>query len=387
MNYITVAVTCVIALMLGIVMLLENEMLVVSIKKKFGLLAILIIVEIIVDAILIATNGKGIISVNLSKIMKIVEFSVSPVVVGIFANIIARENIWKKIRKYFIILFSLNLLGQTITFFVPFMFSFDKNSLYSRTSYTYIYLVILMLCILLLVISTSNSIIQDTKKISCTIVLSAIYLIIGICIRVVCPETNSDWLCITFCYLIFIIYFCNNYLKIDSLTSLLNRRAFDNKLATINFSTAVIVIDANNFKKINDSYGHQSGDLALSKIAETIFNVYSRVGFCYRIGGDEFCIILRQGMLKKLTHETENCDTYLMLENLTKAMNEEMQSLSDKYPVLKDGVSQGYGIYFSKKDMPNIEKTITIEQAFKIADRRMYKNKSEFKHTEEDSIE
>ena len=175
------------------------------------------------------------------------------------------------------------------------------------------------------------------------------------------------------------IYFANNYLKIDSLTLLLNRRAFDNKMAAINYSTALIIIDANDFKSVNDNFGHQSGDFALSKISENIFSVYSKIGFCYRIGGDEFCVILKKGMLEKLTYDTENCDTYKMLEKMIDQLHKNIKKMSKQYPILKNGVSQGYGIYFSKQDKPSITNSVTIEEVFKIADERMYKKKMERK--------
>lgn len=314
MNYITIAVACVIALVLGIVMLYENEMMSIEIKRKFTFLALIIICEIVIDTVLLVADGRDVISEKTFKFWRIVEYSVSQVIVAFFANIITHESIWNKIRKCFVILIVTNLIGQIITFLG-----------YISCSSFYVYSIILIGCIVLLVFSTSKSIVQSNAKISYTIVFLASFWIIGIFVKEIFHESNFDWLCVSFCYLIFIIYFCNNYLKVDSLTSLLNRRAFDNKMETINFSTAIIVIDANDFKKINDSYGHQSGDLALSKISEIIFKVYNKIGFCYRIGGDEFCVILRQGMLKKLTYETKNCDTYLMLENLIKMLNEEIK--------------------------------------------------------------
>lgn len=383
MDYIVVALMCVIAMFLGIVMLSENETLSKGKRRKLAMLALLIICEIMIDTFLFSVNDDFFVSPTICKILKITEFTLSPIILAIFSSIITRKNSWEKIRKLFILLISLNSIGQIITFFVPFMFVIDENSVYYRTQYTFIYIVILIIGFVLLGVSDLNSIIQNNGKISYTIIFTTFFLLLGIGIRAICPKNNSDWLCVTFGYLIFTIHFCNNYLKIDSLTSLLNRRAFDNKMATINYSTAIILIDANDFKQINDTYGHQSGDLALSKISETIFKVYSKIGYCYRIGGDEFCVILKQGMLQKLTYETENCDTYLMLENLTKLLFEEIKRVSEKYPILENGVSQGYGVYFSKKDMPTIQKSVTIEEVFEIADKRMYKNKANFKNAEE----
>ena len=51
--------------------------------------------------------------------------------------------------------------------------------------------------------------------------------------------------------------------------------------------------DIDNFKQINDCYGHVQGDVCLAEIAECIKKVYANYGYCYRVGGDEFCVLLK----------------------------------------------------------------------------------------------
>ncbi len=53
----------------------------------------------------------------------------------------------------------------------------------------------------------------------------------------------------------------------------------------------LVVFDVDDFKQINDRYGHMKGDLCLADIAECIKKAYASFGYCYRIGGDEFCVI------------------------------------------------------------------------------------------------
>lgn len=49
------------------------------------------------------------------------------------------------------------------------------------------------------------------------------------------------------------------------------------------------------FKQVNDQYGHVKGDICLAEIAACIKRAYARHGYCYRTGGDEFCVLLRDG--------------------------------------------------------------------------------------------
>jgi diguanylate cyclase (GGDEF)-like protein len=86
----------------------------------------------------------------------------------------------------------------------------------------------------------------------------------------------------------------------DSLTSLLNRRAFtelvDGYLKRVEESErqprgALLVIDVDHFKLVNDRFGHESGDEALKLIAQTIRESVRDTDLVGRIGGEEFCVV------------------------------------------------------------------------------------------------
>lgn len=89
------------------------------------------------------------------------------------------------------------------------------------------------------------------------------------------------------------------YAHHDPLTQLLNRRQFDNMLKyTIDTCErtkrkfALLFVDLDHFKNVNDTYGHDVGDMLLKKIASIFQNSLRREDLIARVGGDEFCIIL-----------------------------------------------------------------------------------------------
>ena len=107
-------------------------------------------------------------------------------------------------------------------------------------------------------------------------------------------------------FLIFIIYFV--YIKIkkgieiesitDKLTGLFNRMYFDvifnyfiEKYKRNKTPFSMLIIDIDNFKKINDTYGHQKGDEILENIGEIIKTTIRKTDFAFRYGGEEFVII------------------------------------------------------------------------------------------------
>jgi diguanylate cyclase len=86
---------------------------------------------------------------------------------------------------------------------------------------------------------------------------------------------------------------------IDSLTGVLNRRGLEDAsikmqdiCKRINLSMAVLLIDIDYFKKVNDTYGHLVGDDVLRHIAKTIGGVLRSSDVLGRYGGEEFCAFL-----------------------------------------------------------------------------------------------
>jgi diguanylate cyclase len=88
----------------------------------------------------------------------------------------------------------------------------------------------------------------------------------------------------------------------DPLTRIANRRAFDEYVARsvemyMAFAQpmAMLVVDVDHFKTVNDSHGHISGDEVLRQVADALVKVFLRKSdFVSRLGGDEFAIVLRE---------------------------------------------------------------------------------------------
>jgi len=85
----------------------------------------------------------------------------------------------------------------------------------------------------------------------------------------------------------------------DGLTGLFNRRFFDVQLARLfsisnreNSSLALLVIDVDNFKQFNDTYGHDQGDIALQQVSLKLSQAGRKSDYVCRYGGEEFAVIL-----------------------------------------------------------------------------------------------
>jgi diguanylate cyclase len=87
--------------------------------------------------------------------------------------------------------------------------------------------------------------------------------------------------------------------QVDQLTQVLNRRGLDESFARESARSdrhgaplCVVMIDVDNFKSVNDRYGHQAGDAALVHIASTLRRTLRPVDVVARYGGEEFAVLL-----------------------------------------------------------------------------------------------
>jgi len=100
----------------------------------------------------------------------------------------------------------------------------------------------------------------------------------------------------------------------DALTGISNRHHFTqqaerslSQCARAGESAAVIMIDLDRFKAINDTYGHEAGDWVLKQVAVTCAGLCRRIDHFGRIGGEEFAILLHGCELKSAVRLAEDC--------------------------------------------------------------------------------
>jgi diguanylate cyclase (GGDEF)-like protein len=117
----------------------------------------------------------------------------------------------------------------------------------------------------------------------------------------------------------------------DALTGLANRKKFTDRLryalaalARSNKILAVVYLDLNGFKQINDRLGHESGDKVLQIIAQRLLDTVRACDTVARLGGDEFAVLLED--------INDQADAEQTVQRLQKAISEPMEALHD-YPI------------------------------------------------------
>ena len=144
----------------------------------------------------------------------------------------------------------------------------------------------------------------------------------------------------------------------DELTRCLNRHAYENDMKKLNLSEEWVYIsaDLNGLKRANDSYGHMAGDELICAAADCMRDSFHEYGKVYRIGGDEFAVII-----------TENPN---QVEELIHSFDSNVANWHGKFV---DSMAVSYGWVFSTER--NWGSAYEISKA---ADARMYQSKERY---------
>ncbi len=152
--------------------------------------------------------------------------------------------------------------------------------------------------------------------------------------------------------------FYENLAYRDSLTGLFNRLAYDRAISSVDVTTAsyiVVIFDLNNLKFFNDTYGHTIGDTYIKDSSSLIQQAFKNLGPVYRIGGDEFCILMKEKSIFQYETATRQLDTLVYNYNRVSE-------------ILKINIAYGYGLYDPKIDRD-------IYETRNRADAMMYERK------------
>lgn len=149
----------------------------------------------------------------------------------------------------------------------------------------------------------------------------------------------------------------------DHLTKVYNRRYGDRHIPKLlqkaelkKENLVIFILDVNNFKGLNDTFGHQAGDIALKKLSSVLLKNIRKSDLVIRWGGDEFLIVVQN---------TDKCMVENLIDRVTTSFKTEMEGYNQNDIDL--GISFGYAAF--PNDSKNYRELLTI------ADKKMYKAK------------
>lgn len=277
-----------------------------------------------------------------------------------------------KHRVYTILWISAALCSAIVisTAFTKQVFYFDEAGIYNRGPLFWLPMSILFVMMLVI----ESFIINQKSKIEVnhyrSLILFLVLPLFGWTLQFFVFGLPFSLISATFAAQVVFTNIQNRSMDTDYLTGIFNRKELDRhmqnkvEIATSNHTFSAILLDIDNFKSINDCFGHYEGDIALISTANILRDSVSQKGFIARYGGDEFCIVF-------------DLDDSSGLEAAIHSINNRLQDFNEntKKPY-KLNFSIGYDIYH-----PSIVNG--TELFLKTIDQKMYGEKKFRKKTSE----
>ena len=289
---------------------------------------------------------------TVKTILMAIRYSATPFILSLVIVVLVRH------QKIFVFIPAFVLLVlDFVSIFTGIVFGLDKDYKLVRGPLGFLPYIIsglYMVFLIYLLIKRSNKRAME--------IVPIVFLAVALSSGVIFPFVFGQDFAQIFCSIIAValfIYYVFTVLQLnkkDALTGLLNRQTY--YLETNRFRkdiTAIVSLDMNGLKKINDTYGHAAGDEALVTLAFCFARACKGKQSAYRMGGDEFTIVCR-----KNTEE----EVKALIERIEKFVGETKYTCSIGYSYHENGVPQ-------------------LEDLLKESDEKMYSNKADFYRTHE----
>lgn len=319
-------------------------------KKPFLFGIVLTIIMILSEAGTIFTGNGNTGLRDLNIFCNVVGFALTPIIP--FALVAISDITILQTHKFLLLPLLFNIAAAVLSPVFKLIFYVDINNHYERGDFFYIFVVIYIINLIILVISTLHTGRIHHYPIEGKMMALTLFTVAGTSIQLVFPEVYSSWHCVTLALLLYFLLLSEFDSSFDTLTGLYNRAAFEKaaKQMTGRKAFSVIVLDVNDFKSINDTYGHDYGDIVLKAVAAIIRKSFDNHYTCYRAGGDEFYIICKETNQERIEHQ---------LRSMTNVLEEERENNSD-LPT----IAYGYSIFRGG--------SLNFQKILKEADEQMY---------------
>lgn len=332
-------------------------------KESILFLAFTIIVLFLSVVVTIEKGSQTIGNVVLGTVFTSLGYIFRPVLLYIFILLANMEQVRSK--KFYILL-GTPLILNLIIYLLPFFF-FDENlshlvfyyqanadgtaSFIRGTFLNFFSHIISVLYLLVLIFVSTLRFYGKHRRDGLVLVLCVAIIIITVLVEMLTGRNDLLNIVCEICAMINYIFIISVNSSKDPLTALYDRRTYYEDISRYqDLVNGIIQIDMNELKFLNDNYGHEAGDIALSKIANIFEKSINRSTMCvYRLSGDEFLILMYQGK-KETLDET--------VEKIKEAIKESNYSIAIG------------SIYYEKED------NITFKDALKTAEDLMYKDKN-----------
>ena len=273
-------------------------------RMLFLILAIFLLSIIVFVEFYFSSLGKY---KDVRVILMAIRYSATPLIIALILYTLVKKAKWNVFIPAILL-----VIINVISIFTGIVFSLDENGELQRGLLGYLpYIAVGIYCFFLVLILVRQSNKQATEIIP--IALLCFAFASGLVLPFFFKADYASIFCTTIGVALFIYYVFSilQLTKKDALTGVLNRHAYYAAIAeNPKDITALISIDMNGLKAINDNIGHAAGDEAIVTLALCFLTSVKAKQSVYRVGGDEFVIICRktdEEEVKQVVERIEKC--------------------------------------------------------------------------------
>lgn len=296
---------------------------------------------------------------ELNLIFNALLFAVNPIPAFLWA-LFATCKVYKNEKRLvqigrFLLIPLVIVVGLSIAnLFTDIFFSISDENVYSRANFFFVATMLSALYIIYVVVIVLVKRKDMGKQLFIPMLCFMIPPVFGLVIQFLFYGVYMLWVCVSISVIIIFNHVQNDASITDWLTGLYNRRHLDSYLQQMcrrNRDKLLVgyMIDIDDFKAINDTYGHLTGDRALKDTAAVLKEVAGSRTYLARYAGDEFVVIMEASDETTVKHTLEKFHRSIAEFNLT-AKNPYQLSFSIGYSIYKGSIEENEDEFMSRMD-------------------------------------
>ena len=336
-------------------------------KKLFDIMLVITMIMLVLDTFSRFDGNPGTFYSLLNNVGNLLVFMLSPVpaslwLLYVYYEISCDEIQTKKLMRPLGVVIAINSAMAVLSLHTGWYYFIDESNVYHRGPLFMVpaSLTIVLMAVSSLLIVANRNVIERKRFFS--LVFFTVPPFAAIVLQVIFYGISVMLNGLAISLFIVFITIQNRRMDTDYLTGIYNRKRLESYLKTKisrsseNRTFSAVLIDLNNFKSINDNFGHNAGDEALAVSVSLIKSCIGSNDFLARYGGDEFCIVLDVSTKDELEQ---------IIGKINCCIEKYNESAVSEYFL---GFSMGYAVY-------DFHTQMTAEAFQKQIDLLMYQNK------------
>jgi len=262
-------------------------------------------------------------------------------------------------RLYYAHPMIVSTIVMVITLFEPIVFSVTPDNFYVRHPYMWVNLGVSYVVLIYIAVMTLRQRQHIQGRLLTIMLLLVSIPAVGALVQMLFYSLLTIWSLMAMIMVLTFVFLENYNASIDHLTGLFNRIRVDeyvHGLMDSGVGFGIVIVDLDDFKAINDSYGHHEGDAALVLFANALREVFRTERMVGRFGGDEFIVV---------TRTVDPAELDALEARLVERVHHAVEQSACGFEI---SFSFGYAVHRSQGER-------SYDELFVAADQEMYLNK------------